>query len=81
MRVRLEGGNRRGLQGDGPDPLAGLLDDEVHLRGVVLAVPDDRVDGLAGFGRIPDAPEGVVGDDALDEVVKRRYGGDRDCKV
>ena len=78
--VRLEGGDRRGLQGDVAHPLA-LAVEEVHLRGVVLAVLDDRGDGLAGFGRIPDAPEGVVGDDALDEGVKRRYVGDRDGEV
>ena len=44
--VRLERGDRRGLERDGPDPLA-LAVDEVHLRGVVLAVPDDRIDGDA----------------------------------
>ena len=78
--VRLEGGDRRGLQGDVAHPLA-LTVEEVHLRGVVLAVPDDRIDGDAIRAGIPDAPEGVVLDDALDEVVKRRYGGDRDCEV
>jgi hypothetical protein len=78
--VRLERGDRRGLQGNGPDLLA-LAVDEVHLRGVVLAVLDDGGNGLAGLGRIPDAPEGVVGDDALDEGVKRRYVGDRDGEV
>jgi hypothetical protein len=31
----------------------------------VLAVLDDRGDGLAGLGRILDAPEGVVGDDGI----------------
>jgi len=78
--VRVEGGDRRGLQGDVPDPLP-LAVDEVHLRGVVLAAPDDRSDGLsAGIG-IPDAPEGVVVDDGLDEGVKRRYVGDRDGEV
>jgi hypothetical protein len=30
---------------------------------------------------IPDAPEGVVADDGLDEAVQRRYAGDRDSKV
>ena len=80
-RVCVEGGDRRGLQGDGPDALAGILVDEVHLRGVVLAVPDDGGHGLAIGTGIPDAPEGVVGDDALDEGVKRRYVGDRDGEV
>ncbi len=78
--VRVEGGDRGGLQGDVPDALP-LAIDEVHLRGVVLAVPDDGGDGLsAGIG-IPDAPEGVVIDDGLDEGVKRRYIGDRDGEV
>ena len=78
--VRLEGGDRRGLEGDVAHPLA-LAVEEVHLRGVVLAVPDDWIDGNAIGAGIPDAPEGVVGDDALDEGVKRRYVGDRDGKV
>ena len=77
--VRLERGDRGGLQGDGPDLLA--IVDEVHLRGVVLAVPDDRGDGLTVAVGIPDAPEGVVVDDGLDEGVKRRYGGDRNGEV
>jgi len=47
----------------------------------VLAVPDDRLDGDAIGAGIPDAPEGVVVDDALDDGVKRRYGGDRDGEV
>ncbi|MCE5338434.1 MAG: hypothetical protein LLF90_07110 [Methanomicrobiaceae archaeon] len=47
----------------------------------MLAVPDDCRDRLPVGARIPDAPEGVVLDDALDEVVKRRYGGDRDGEV
>ena len=51
--VRIEAGDRRGLERD-------VAVDEVHLRGVVLAVADD---GLAGFGRIPDTAEGVVVDD------------------
>ena len=44
--VRLERGDRGGLERDGADPLP-LAVDEVHLRGVVLAVPDDRIDGDA----------------------------------
>ena len=78
--VRLEGGDRRGLEGDVAHPLA-LAVEEVHLRGVVLAVPDDSSHRLPVGAGIPDAPEGVVLDDALDEVVKRRYGGDRDGEV
>ena len=78
--VRLEGGDRRGLERDVAHPLA-LAVEEVHLRGVVLAVPDDSSHRLPVGAGIPDAPEGVVGDDALDEVVKRRYGGDRDGEV
>jgi hypothetical protein len=77
----VEGGDRGGLQGDGPDPLADILVDEVHLCGVVLAVPDDGRDRLAVGAGIPDTPEGVVLDDGLDEVVKRRYVGDRDGEV
>ena len=79
--VRIEGGDRGGLQGDAPDPFRGLLVDEVHLRGVVLAVPDDGGDRLTAGAGIPDTPEGVVVDDGLDEVVKRRYVGDRDGEV
>jgi len=78
--VRLERGDRRGLERDGPDALA-IDVGGVHLRDGVLAVPDDRVGDLPVGARIPDAPEGVVGDDALDEGVKRRYGGDRDSEV
>ena len=79
--VRVERSDRRGLQGDGPDALAGSLVDEVHLRGIVLAVPDDRGDEHAvGVGML-DAPEGVVVDDGLDEGVKRRYISDRDGEV
>ncbi len=78
--VRVEGGDRRGLQGDVPDLLA-LAVDEVHLRGVVLAVPDDCSDGLSASVGIPDASEGVVVDDGLDEGVKRRYVGDRDGEI
>lgn len=59
--VRVEGGDRRRLQGDVPDPLP-LAVDEVHLRGVVPAVPDDGRDGLPVDTGIPDAPEGVVPD-------------------
>jgi len=55
--------------------------DEVHLRGVVLAVPDDCRDRHSIGTGIPHAPEGVVGDDHPDEGVKRRYGGDRDGEV
>ena len=58
-----------------------LLVDEIHLRGVVLAVPDDRSDGLAGSGRIPNAPEGVVVDDRLDEGVRRLSISSRDGEV
>ena len=47
----------------------------------MLAVPDDRRDLDAVVVGIRDAPEGVVIDDHLDEVVKRRYVGDRDGKV
>jgi len=47
----------------------------------VLAVPDDGGDRLAVRVGIPDAPEGVVGDDHLDEAVKRRYVGDGDSEV
>ncbi|HQE10937.1 MAG TPA: hypothetical protein PLN60_10575 [Bacillota bacterium] len=54
--VRIERGDRRGLERD-------VAVDEVHLRGVVLAVADDGGDGLACFGRIPDTAEGVVVDD------------------
>ena len=79
--VRLERGDRGGLQGDGPDALAGIPVDEVHLRSVVLAVPDDGRDRLAVGAGIPDTPEGVVLDDGLDEGVKRRYVGDRDGEV
>jgi len=79
-RVRVERGDRGGLERDVPDPLP-LAIDEVHLRGIVLAVPDDGGDRLAVGAGIPDAPEGVVIDDGLDEVVKRRYVGDRDGEV
>lgn len=50
-------------------------------QGGVFAVPDDRVDEPPIGTGIPDAPEGVVADDGLDEVVKRRYVGDRDDEV
>ena len=50
-------------------------------QGGVFAVPDDRGDRFAGPGRVPDAPEGVVVDDGLDEGVKRRYAGDRGDEV
>ena len=79
--VCLERGDRRGLERDVPDPFSGLLVDEVHLRGVVFAAPDDRGHGLAVGAGIPDAPEGVVVNDALDEVVERRYVSDRGRKI
>jgi hypothetical protein len=76
--VRVKRGDRGGLERDGADPLAVVVD-EVHLRGVVLAVPDDALDGLAVAGRVVDAPEGVVVEDHLDEAVERLYIGDRDA--
>mgnify|MGYP003768869429 FL=1 len=75
--AQVEGDDRGELQGDGPDALARAVD-EVHLCGVVLAVPDDRGDGLAGLGRVADAPEGVVVDDGLDDLIKRLHIGDRE---
>ena len=78
--VRGERSDRRRLERDGPDALACVVD-VVHLRGVVLAVADDRSHFLPAGGRILDAPEGVVVDDALDEVVERRYIGERDGEV
>lgn len=44
-------------------------------QGVVLAVADDRSDRLAVRAGIPDAPEGVVVEDHLDEAVERLYIG------
>jgi len=79
--VCIEGGDRGGLERDVSDALAGLLVDEVHLRGIVLAVPDDRVDKDAVGVGVVDAPEGVVVDDGLNEVVERRCTGDRGRKV
>jgi len=78
--VRVERGDRGGLERDVPDALP-LAVDEVHLRGAVLAIPDDGGDRDAIGAGIPDTPEGVVVDDGLDEVVKRRYVGDRDGEV
>jgi hypothetical protein len=72
--VRLEGDDRRGLERDVADPLAVVVE-EVHLRGIVLAVPDDALDGLAVADRVVDAPEGVVVEDHLDEAVERLYIG------
>lgn len=43
--------------------------------------PDDQIDEDAIGTGVPDASEGVVVDDALVEVVKRRYADDRDRKI
>ena len=49
-------------------------------QGVVLPVPADSRHLNAVFD-VPDAVEGVVIDDALDEVVKRLYVRDRDSEI
>ena len=75
--ARVECGDRGCLERDDPEAFAGRLVDEVHLAGVVLAVPDDRCDLDTVAAGIAGALEGIVVDDDLDEVVKRRYAGER----
>ena len=49
-RVRVEGGDRGGLQGDGPDPLAGILVDDGLAEVVKRCYIGDR------DGEVPDRP-------------------------